>query len=375
MVKLNKHARMRARQRVRGESYAVVASDYGVSPAGLWKALKTTEKDREKIGETRGRKPALTEAQVKRVQKFVQKKREKNKEVSYALIRRHFKLRVSDTTLKKRVMKPMDYGYRLRARKPAFSAETRGRRLIFGRKMLKEGGARKTLVRIDVACDNFDVCQPIKSRVEQRARAWMGKSQKERLKPYNTAPPRQNKAPKAHMLPIIALKGGRRGKGKLLACPIYKRMNVQTAHDLFKKHLIPALKRHYRGKKKFVICFDGCKCMNNQDTVKPLLKKAGIEVAFRGQNKANPQAPGQLSDWYPIENVNGWVKDKILVALNNSPKWRHGASVTKANMEAWEKFCQKQYLKVLDTEIKACYGKWEERTETLVQKQGGGMRF
>ena len=60
--------------------------------------------------------------------------------------------------------------------------------------------------------------------------------------------------------------------------------------------------------------------------VKPLLKKAGIEVAFRGQNKANPQAPGQLSDWYPIENVNGWVKDKILVALNNSPKWRHGAS-------------------------------------------------
>ena len=32
MVKLNKHARMRARQRVRGESYAVVASDYGVSP-------------------------------------------------------------------------------------------------------------------------------------------------------------------------------------------------------------------------------------------------------------------------------------------------------------------------------------------------------
>ena len=39
-------------------------------------------------------------------------------------------------------------------------------------------------------------------------------------------------APKAHMLPIIALKGGRRGKGKFLACPIYKRMNVQTAHDL-----------------------------------------------------------------------------------------------------------------------------------------------
>ena len=34
------------------------------------------------------------------------------------------------------------------------------------------------------------------------------------------------------MLPIIALKGGRGGKGKLLACPIYKRMNVQTAHDL-----------------------------------------------------------------------------------------------------------------------------------------------
>ena len=44
-------------------------------------------------------------------------------------------------------------------------------------------------------------------------------------------------------------------------------------------------------------------------------------------------------------------------------------------MEAWEKFCQKQYLKVPQSEIKACYGKWEGRTETLVQKQGGGMRW
>ena len=50
-----------------------------------------------------------------------------------------------------------------------FSAETRGRRLIFGKKLLKEGGARKTLVRIDVAADNFDVCQPIKSRVPPQA--------------------------------------------------------------------------------------------------------------------------------------------------------------------------------------------------------------
>ena len=52
----------------------------------------------------------------------MQKRREKNKEVSYALIRRHFKLRLSDTTLKKRIMKPMDYSYRLRARKPAVPA-------------------------------------------------------------------------------------------------------------------------------------------------------------------------------------------------------------------------------------------------------------
>ena len=50
-----------------------------------------------------------------------------------------------------------------------FSAETRGRRLIFGEKMLKDEGARKTLVKTDVACDNFDVCQPIKSRVPPQA--------------------------------------------------------------------------------------------------------------------------------------------------------------------------------------------------------------
>ena len=56
----------------------------------------------------------------------MQKRREKNKEVSYALIRRHFKLRLSDTTLKKRIMKPMDYTYRLRARKPAVPAGRAG---------------------------------------------------------------------------------------------------------------------------------------------------------------------------------------------------------------------------------------------------------
>ena len=35
-----------------------------------------------------------------------------------------------------------------------------------------------------------------------------------------------------HMLPIIATKGGRGGKGKLLACPEYKTMNTATAYDL-----------------------------------------------------------------------------------------------------------------------------------------------
>ena len=45
-----------------------------------------------------------------------------------------------------------------------YGAETRERRHTFGKKMLK-GGGKKTLKRIDVVCDNFDVCQPIKSRV------------------------------------------------------------------------------------------------------------------------------------------------------------------------------------------------------------------
>ena len=59
---------------------------------------------------------------------------------------------------------------------------------------------------------------------------------------------------------------------------------------------------------------------------KPVVKKHGIEVAFRGQNKANPQAPGQMSDWYPVENVNGWAKDKIVLGLNSSKKWKTGVS-------------------------------------------------
>ena len=41
-----------------------------------------------------------------------------------------------------------------------------------------------------------------------------------------------SQAPKVHCLPMIVTKGGRGGKGKVLAVPIYKRMNIDTAHDL-----------------------------------------------------------------------------------------------------------------------------------------------
>ena len=41
-----------------------------------------------------------------------------------------------------------------------------------------------------------------------------------------------SQAPKVNVLPIIATKGGRGGKGKVIACPIYKRMNTLTAYEL-----------------------------------------------------------------------------------------------------------------------------------------------
>ena len=59
--------------------------------------------------------------------------------------------------------------------------------------------------------------------------------------PYNEEPRAQGwqltrrayaQAPNVHMLPIVATKGGRGGKGKLLACPIYERMTIDTACHL-----------------------------------------------------------------------------------------------------------------------------------------------
>ena len=64
-----------------------------------------------------------------------------------------------------------------------------------------------------------------------------------------------------------------------------------------------------------------------------MLKKAGIEVAFRGQNKKNPCAPGQLSDWYFIENVHHNVKQRIVKAVNASSKWMNGVSPAKRRRE------------------------------------------
>ena len=58
--------------------------------------------------------------------------------------------------------------------------------------------------------------------------------------------------------------------------------------------------------------------------VKPLLKKHGFEITHRGQNKQNPPAPGELSDWYPIENVNADRKRALRGKLNASKFWQNG---------------------------------------------------
>ena len=60
--------------------------------------------------------------------------------------------------------------------------------------------------------------------------------------------------------------------------------------------------------------------------VKPLLKKHGFEIAFRGQNKTNPAAPGQLSDFFPIENVNADRKRALREAVNSSKRFKDGVS-------------------------------------------------
>ena len=54
--------------------------------------------------------------------------------------------------------------------------------------------------------------------------------------------------------------------------------------------------------------------------VKPLLKKHGFEIAFRGQSKRNPAAPGQLSDFYPVENINADRKRALRAAVNASKR-------------------------------------------------------
>ena len=132
-------------------------------------AIQLTEHERRRRPETRGRKPALTEAQagrgllcswpfgfravkkrlekctvsfgvadrayardsgsrkpmfdacpqVKRVQQAVKKQRAARKDVSYAWIKRKFNLSCCNSTIKKHVFKPMKWKYCMRARKPA----------------------------------------------------------------------------------------------------------------------------------------------------------------------------------------------------------------------------------------------------------------
>ena len=53
---------------------------------------------------------------------------------------------------------------------PQYCAATRERREAFGKKMIKDGGNTKTIKKIHVSADNFDVKLPIPSRVPQPQR-------------------------------------------------------------------------------------------------------------------------------------------------------------------------------------------------------------
>ena len=53
---------------------------------------------------------------------------------------------------------------------PQYCAATRERREVFGKKMIKDGGNTKTIKKIHVCADNFDVKTPIPSRVPQPQR-------------------------------------------------------------------------------------------------------------------------------------------------------------------------------------------------------------
>lgn len=334
-----------------GISRREAARKLGVSYSGLTTAL--TRKKCTK--ETRGRKVRMTKQLQSRIVRFRNAVKKKGQNPTASFVRRKLRLINPETRMLfsrrtiTRVLRKNGNRYLRRPRKGTLTKTDKKLRVEWAKKITK-----RKLAAVDCFIDCHAVEMPTPATPVRSLLSWRAPSEGEE--------DWAQKAPTKYMAPKVKLCGGI-GNGKIMFLATYSKFNADNCVNIFRKHLLPALKRNGAGgRRSSTIVVDGDGSFTSGAFV-AFLKKHRIKK-FQWQAKS--------PDMNPIENLWSRGNEMVEEAAMESRKWRNGALKNAKNLKAWEDFTLKIFRKIPKKYIRKILDpkSLARRAKRIVEKKG-----
>jgi len=344
-----------------GDSVRGAARRLGLSESGLRKAM-ARRAGKRRVKEARGRPKCLGKGQVKKVIKLLDAENKKGFEPNAPYIRRRLRLSCSDQSVRRTIKK---HKYKFKARIPK-STTCKLDRLV--RKKFAAKCTPAMLKKIDLWIDQWSHAIPLMHTVPKSEKVW--RKDKDKLKVWAVKPNPKFRAPTAKLLGGFS-KGVANRPAKLIFCTPYKRMSQTEALRIWKKVIMPALKKHYPNKRTFLVQQDGEGALNAA-AVREQLSAMGVTVAFRGGN-TGPQAPARFCDFWPCETIWANRKKAVRKTIQKSRKWSRGVGVsaTEPEKRAWSKTVLGVVRRVKRPFLQSLHDGMPKRLRKLRDAKGG----
>lgn len=252
--------------------------------------------------------------------------------------------------------------YGLRVRKTIFTKVQRQERYKWG-KSLPRGWHR----RVHCWIDQWFVRIPLNHTVPRSAKCW--RRDRDKYSNWATRPNPHYKAPGAKVLAGFAGANGPGHPAKVLFCARYDRMNEKTVTSIYRRFLMPALRRHYPGRTRFQIQQDGDRSQNARGLL-ALLGEWGVSV-FGANSVRKP--PARSGDLWPCETMWALNKGRVTKRALLKRKWREGVgtNATAADLRAWEGVVVRVVRSTPSPFLQRLVSGMPGRILELLQKKGG----
>ena len=355
-----------ARNLLKHHSFADVSDMLGVSIGGLHKAVNRKPRTRTRK-ETRGRKPAVTPADMTRIAKLREctKRSGGNPTAAYTRRKLHLKTaadrrkRPSLRTVQRCIGKAGNKGkpkdrYLKRPRKGSLTEAKMRLRVDWCR--ARQHRTRAWWRRVHAWVDCTQVEMPVAEKPSRSDKQWR--------KPHERHNAWAQKSPSVYMAPKGKLFGAisptPAGSGKLLCLTTYTLFNAESACRIFKRHVIPALRRTFGHLQEYLVMVDGDGAFRSDEF------KA---FAAKNQIRLFPWVASS-PDLAPIENLWNERKEVLQDVTFESRKWRDGVKRNNANTDAWAQLMLSVYRKARPAYISSLIDCMPSRMRKCIERKG-----